>query len=166
MQDGIVVVDGEGRIRQNNPRATQLLGPLPAGRMQSLSDYAPEIAGLLEAWRKGSETTYMQRKTPRVAGELQVHFVPIGTGAPPPTVIFIEDIGRMRAQAQQMKLVALGRLTASIAHEIRNPLSSIGHAAELLDENTQAPEGERRLFEILRGNVHRPHRIVPADASL
>ncbi len=160
MQDGIVVVDGEGRIRQNNPRATQLLGPLPAGRMQSLSDYAPEIAGLLEAWRKGSETTYMQLKTPRVAGELQVHFVPIGTGDPPPTVIFIEDIGRMRAQAQQMKLVALGRLTASIAHEIRNPLSSIGHAADLLEESDAVADDERRLLEIIRGNVFRLDRIV------
>jgi len=160
MQDGIVVVDGQGRIRQNNPRATQLLGPLPAGRMQSLADYAPEIAGLLEAWRKGSETTYMQLKTPRVSGELQVHFVPIGTGDPPPTVIFIEDIGRMRAQAQQMKLVALGRLTASIAHEIRNPLSSIGHAADLLDESDTVAEDERRLLEIIHGNVFRLDRIV------
>src|SRR5258708_16391061 len=160
MQDGIVVVDGEGRIRQNNPRATQLLGPLPAGRMQSLSDYAPEIAGLLEAWRKGSETTYMQRKTPRVAGELQVHFVPIGAGTPAPTVIFIEDVGRMRAQAQQMKLVALGRLTASIAHEIRNPLSSIGHAAELLNEDESMKEGGKRLLEIIEGNVVRLDRIV------
>ena len=160
MQDGIVVVDGQGRIRQNNPRATQLLGPLSAGRMQSLSDYAPEISGLLDAWRKGSETTYMQLKTPRVAGELQVHFVPIGTGDTPPTVIFIEDIGRMRSQAQQMKLVALGRLTASIAHEIRNPLSSIGHAADLLEESDAVRDDERRLLEIIRGNVVRLDRIV------
>ena len=160
MQDGIVVVDSQGRIRQNNPRATQMLGPLPTGRMQSFSDYAPEIASLLEAWRKGSETTYMQLKTPRVAGELQVHFVPIGTGDPPPTVIFIEDIGRMRAQAQQMKLVALGRLTASIAHEIRNPLSSIGHAADLLEESDAVADDERRLLEIIRGNVGRLDRIV------
>ena len=63
----------------------------------------------------------MQLRAPRAAGELQVHFVPIGSGDPPPTVIFVEDVGRMRQQAQQMKLVALGRLTASIAHEIRNP---------------------------------------------
>jgi two-component system sensor histidine kinase PilS (NtrC family) len=160
MQDGILVVDGHGRIRQSNPRALQLLGPLPPGRWPALGGYAPEIAGLLEAWRKGSETTFMQLRAPRAAGELQVHFVPIGTGDPAPTVIFVEDVGRMRAQAQQMKLVSLGRLTASIAHEIRNPLSSIGHAAELLDEDEGLDEPEKRLLEIIRGNVFRLDRIV------
>lgn len=160
MQDGILVVDRDGRIRQNNPRATQLLGPLPQGRWPQLGDYAPEISGLLEGWRKGSETTFMQLRTPRVAGELQVHFVPIGVGAAAPTVVFIEDVGRMRAQAQQMKLVALGRLTASIAHEIRNPLSSIGHAAELLDEEGTMQAADKRLLEIIRSNVFRLDRIV------
>ncbi|MDQ3026129.1 MAG: ATP-binding protein [Pseudomonadota bacterium] len=160
MQDGILVVDAQGRIRQHNPRAMQLLGALPVGRWPLLADYAPEIAGLLEGWRKGSEGTFMQLRTPRVAGELQVHFVPIGSGDPAPAVVFVEDVGRMRAQAQQMKLVALGRLTASIAHEIRNPLSSIGHAAELMEEES-APDGEdTRLLAIIRTNVQRLDRIV------
>ncbi len=160
MQDGIVVVDGRGRIRQHNPGAAQLLGPLVPGRHALISEYAPEIATLLDKWRHGSETTYMQLRSPRTAGELQVHFVPIGTGDPPPTVIFVQDVGRMRAQAQQLKLVALGRLTASIAHEIRNPLSSIGHAAELLEEGEPMKSGEKRLLEIIRENVGRLDRIV------
>ena len=96
----------------------------------------------------------------RTGGELQVHFVPIGGGNPAPTVIFIEDVGRMRQQAQQMKLVALGRLTASIAHEIRNPLSSIGHAAELLAEDTALRDSDKRLLTIIKGNVFRLDRIV------
>src|SRR6185437_3572627 len=160
MQDGILVVDGQGRIRQTNPRAVQLLGPLPAGRWPAIGDYAPEIARLLESWRKGSETTFMQLRAPRSAGELQVHFVPIGAGQPSAAVIFVEDVGRMRQQAQQMKLVALGRLTASIAHEIRNPLSSIGHAAQLLEEDGAVADGGKRLLDIIRGNVFRLDRIV------
>ena len=160
MQDGIVVVDRDGRIRQHNPRATQLLGPLPQARWPQLADYAPEIALLLEGWRKGTEPAYMQVRTPRSGTELQIHFVPIGSGDPAPIVVFLEDVGRMRAQAQQMKLVALGRLTASIAHEIRNPLSSIGHAAELLDEDRGLAESDKRLLTIIRDNVHRLDRIV------
>jgi two-component system sensor histidine kinase PilS (NtrC family) len=159
MQDGILVVDGDGRIRQNNPRSTQLLGTLPPGRWPNLADYAPEIARLLQSWRHGSETTFMQLRTTR-GGEVQVHFVPIGGGDPAPIVIFIEDVGRMRAQAQQMKLVALGRLTASIAHEIRNPLSSIGHASELLDEEGGMADADKRLLAIIRSNVFRIDRIV------
>ncbi|HEX6634551.1 MAG TPA: ATP-binding protein [Usitatibacter sp.] len=160
MQDGILVVDGEGGIRQSNPRAAQLLGPLPAGRRPSIAEYAPEIARLLESWRRGSETTLMQLRGPRTAHELQVHFVPIGAGKPSAAVIFVEDVGRMRQQAQQMKLVALGRLTASIAHEIRNPLSSIGHAAQLLEEDGAVGSGGKRLLDIIRGNVFRLDRIV------
>jgi len=114
MQDGILVIDAQGQIRQSNPRAAQLLGSVPGGRQVALSDYAPEIARLLEGWRKGSETTYTQLRSPRVSGELQVHFVAIGAGDPPPTVVFIADVGRQRQQALQMKLVALGRLTAGI----------------------------------------------------
>jgi two-component system sensor histidine kinase PilS (NtrC family) len=160
MQDGILVVDSEGRIRQHNPRAVQLLGPLPPGRQATIGEFAPEISALLDAWHKGSATTFMQLRGPRLAGELQVHFVPIGSGNPAPTVVFVEDVGRMRQQAQQMKLVALGRLTASIAHEIRNPLSSIGHAADLLAEGEGVGDPERRLLSIIHGNVSRLDRIV------
>jgi len=160
MQDGILVVDGDGRIRQSNPRAAQLMGPIPSGRTATLTDYAPEIARLLDSWRKGSETTFMQLRSPRNAGELQIHFVPIGAGDPAPTVVFIADVGRQRQQALQMKLVALGRLTASIAHEIRNPLSSIGHAAELLEEDHAMGEASKRLLDIISGNVTRLDRIV------
>jgi len=160
MQDGILVVDGQNRIRQHNPRAAQLLGPVPVARNATIHEYSPEIAKLLEGWRRGTEQTFMQLRTPRTGGEVQVHFVPIGTGNPAPTVIFIEDVGRMRSQAQQMKLVALGRLTASIAHEIRNPLSSIGHAAELMEEERDLPPEEKRLLDIINNNVHRLDRIV------
>jgi two-component system sensor histidine kinase PilS (NtrC family) len=160
MQDGILVVDGDGRIRQSNPRAAQHLGPIPAGRAVTLADYAPEVAGLLASWRQGSETTFMQLRSPRTAGELQIHFVPIGAGDPAPTVVFIADVGRQRQQALQTKLVALGRLTASIAHEIRNPLSSIGHAAELLEEDQSMGEASKRLLDIISGNVTRLDRIV------
>lgn len=160
MQDGILVVDGQGRIRQHNPRASQLLGHLPAGRWPQLSEYAPEIARLLESWRHGSETTFMQLRMGRAGSELQVHFVPIGPGDPAASVVFVEDVGRMRAQAQQTKLVALGRLTASIAHEIRNPLSSISHAAELLEEDPDVGAEEKRLLTIIHNNVTRLDRIV------
>ncbi len=160
MQDGMLVVDPEGTIRQSNPRAIELLGTLPTGRRPLLAEYSPEVASMIAAWRRSPGVAMRPFRSPRSAAELSVHFVAIGTDDPPPTVVFIEDVGRLREQAQQMKLVALGRLTASIAHEIRNPLSSINHAAELLAESEHAQAGDDRLVHIIRDNVHRLDRIV------
>ncbi len=160
MQDGLLVVDGAGAIRQHNPRAAALLGTLPPGKRPMLADYAPEVAELLEGWRRGSENPFAPLRSPRSGAELQVHFVAIGTGKPPPVVVFVEDADRARREARQMKLVALGRLTASIAHEIRNPLSSIGHAADLLGEEAGEGGENRRLVAIIRDNVFRLDRMV------
>jgi two-component system sensor histidine kinase PilS (NtrC family) len=75
-------------------------------------------------------------------------------------VMFLEDAAKIREQAQQVKLAALGRLTANIAHEIRNPLSAIGHAAELLGEEGRADPRLARLTRIIGDNTARLDRIV------
>jgi two-component system sensor histidine kinase PilS (NtrC family) len=75
-------------------------------------------------------------------------------------VIFLEDLSRIQRQAQQMKLASLGRLTANIAHEIRNPLSAINHAAELLIEDTSEASGAMRLLQIIHDNTQRLDRMV------
>jgi two-component system sensor histidine kinase PilS (NtrC family) len=74
-------------------------------------------------------------------------------------VLFLEDTTRAREEAQQLKLAALGRLTANIAHEIRNPLAAISHAAELLgEERRDAQRG--RLTRIIHDNTLRLERLV------
>jgi two-component system sensor histidine kinase PilS (NtrC family) len=67
MQDGMLVVDPEGTIRSHNPRAAQLLGPLPGGRRPLLAEYSPEIARIMESWRRGPETTFLQFRSPRTS---------------------------------------------------------------------------------------------------
>ncbi|HUW76250.1 MAG TPA: HAMP domain-containing sensor histidine kinase, partial [Gallionella sp.] len=74
-------------------------------------------------------------------------------------VIFLEDMRRVRAEAQQIKLAALGRLTANIAHEVRNPLSAISYATELLQEEL-ADSRNRRLLQIVLDNTLRINQIV------
>lgn len=84
-------------------------------------------------------------------------------------VVFLEDLLRVEQRAQQLKLAAMGRLTASIAHEIRNPLAAIAHAGALLEEETGSQlglqfdaqrKGTQRMVSIVRENAQRLNRIV------
>jgi len=91
---------------------------------------------------------------------ISARFVPVGRSRDVGAVIFLEDLTRVQAQARQMKLAALGRLTANIAHEVRNPLSAISHATELLQEEPALNETVTRLLAIIHDNTRRLDRMV------
>ena len=92
-------------------------------------------------------------------GGRDIRLRPLERGAEQFSVLLVEDTTRAREQAQQLKLAALGRLTANIAHEIRNPLAAISHATELLSEEKRAGDRER-LTRIIRDNAGRLERLV------
>jgi two-component system sensor histidine kinase PilS (NtrC family) len=160
MQDGVVVVDERGVIRQINSQAIAHLGPLSlSGREVKLQDYAPQLAARLEQWRQDPEATFEPLPTAIGQQSTADRFVPVGLARNVGVVIFLEDLSRVQQQAQQLKLAALGRLTANIAHEIRNPLSAINHATELLMEDT-ARGAQPRLLQIIHDNTQRLDRMV------
>ena len=159
MQDGVVVVDGAGVIRQVNKQAQTLLGALGGRNGALLVDYAPNLAAHLGRWRSGASgvsSGYAASMDERHG----LRFVPVSERPEAGTVIFLEDLSRVREGAQQMKLAAIGRLTANIAHEIRNPLGSISHAAQLLHEEADASATTRRLLGIIHDNTQRLNRMV------
>ncbi|HTE14206.1 MAG TPA: HAMP domain-containing sensor histidine kinase, partial [Burkholderiales bacterium] len=159
MPDGVIVVDGGGVVRQVNTRAEAFLGVLRGRENMMLIDYAPTLAAHLARWRAGTADLW----SGYVASMDERHglrFVPVGAQPDAGTVIFLEDLTRVREQAQQMKLAAIGRLTANIAHEIRNPLGSISHAAQLLHEEPESSPGTRRLLGIIHDNTQRLNRMV------
>ena len=164
MHDGVLVVDAKQRVRASNPQAENLFGSILPDSQPALSQYAPELAARLKRWRESSESGLLPMNSPIDNREMTTRFVSIGdnhggSGALS-TVIFLIDLSEQRQQVRQVKLAALGRLTASIAHEIRNPLSSINHAAELLQEDETQSEGNQRLVTIISHNALRLDRMV------
>jgi two-component system sensor histidine kinase PilS (NtrC family) len=157
MQDGVLVVDGDGTILQMNARAEQLLRKIITPN-SSLAVTFPILFGQYALWK---QTGSASRDTLQLDVGLQarVRFVPIEGKADNGAVIFLEDMRRIRAEAQQIKLAALGRLTANIAHEVRNPLSAISYATELLQEE-QGDARSRRLLQIVLDNTLRINQIV------
>jgi two-component system sensor histidine kinase PilS (NtrC family) len=161
MPDGVLVVDHRLHLRQLNDQAiTLLMLPERMREEMPLDECAPSVAALLRLWIAGNPGTE-SKFTLTIAGrELQLQFAPVGAGREQGAVIFISDMSQVQSQAQQLKLAALGRLTANIAHEIRNPLSAIGHAAQLLQEDAGADPTQRRLLDIVGSNVQRLDGMV------
>ena len=161
MDDGVLVVDERGVIRQRNVRAELLLGPVPhAFDEVRLGDYSPQLWEQFKHWRQNAVGGYEPIRSPLLARPLAVRFVPVGRSRDLGAVIFLQDPTRLQGQARQMQLAALGRLTANIAHEIRNPLSAISHAAELLQEEPGLDASVARLLRIIHDNTLRLDRMV------
>ncbi|MDO4896421.1 MAG: ATP-binding protein [Moraxella sp.] len=81
-------------------------------------------------------------------------------------LIIIEDIGREQSHAQKLKLESLGQLSASIAHEIRNPLGAISQASQLLMEHTQADDSNAELYQMIFQQTRRVNDIIEDVLSL
>lgn len=158
--DGLLAVRGDGVVRHASPRALALLGvsPVAAGviRLEALSPELAQLAGALQPDETATLTT--------PSAQLRVRSIPLE--APDASrVLVLEDQSQAERAAQRLKLAALGRLTANIAHEIRNPLSAISHAAQLLREETHDP-AQGRLTGIIENNARRLDRLVEEVLTL
>ncbi|MDP2805655.1 MAG: ATP-binding protein [Gallionellaceae bacterium] len=160
MPDGVLVVDERGIVRQSNPSAERLLGiSFALENKIELERYSPLLAALFAAWRQNSALGNEVLRLPDTHRLVRVRFSAVQRESFWGVVIVLEDMQRVQDQAQQVKLAALGRLTANIAHEVRNPLSSISYAAELLKEG-QITSAQARLTQIILDNTARLNRIV------
>lgn len=157
MQDGVLVLSSDATVRQSNPRARHLLG-LHGGSEVLLSACSPELAAGFATWCADASVDAVLVRVPTNGMQLRARFIRTES-TESDVLVFLEDMSRLQEQAQQMKLAALGRLTANIAHEIRNPLSAISHAGELMREERRGQLHER-LLRIVLDNAQRLERIV------
>ena len=163
LRESILVVDADDHIRLINESAAEILGDRSAVPGALLGEAAPKLLYFLSTWRQEPD---LPPTTPAsfVAADggrvIQPHFAPLGGANPGPVLIFLEDTSLQDETVRQTKLAALGRLSASIAHEIRNPVGAMSHAGQLLAESPNLGEDERRLTEIIRTNAERVSTII------
>jgi two-component system, NtrC family, sensor histidine kinase PilS len=166
LRESLLVVDTRDRIRLINESAAQILGDSNAYPEALLGESSPRLLYLLETWRQNQtnvaafpepEQTFTAADGARI---IRAHFAPLGNADPAPVLVFLEDTTLLNEKVQQSKLAALGRLSASIAHEIRNPVGAMSHAGQLLGESPNLSDAERRLTEIMRSNAERVSGII------
>lgn len=164
MRTGVIVVDTGGQVRLANDAALQNFdaeGTRPA----DLAVLSPRLQQEWEAWQR--EPRWQPGGFTTENGKAAVlHFMQLAGGTQAGTLIFLEDPELVAEQVRQMKLATLGRLTASIAHEIRNPLAAISHANQLLGESPRLDSEDRRLGEIIREHAKRMEHIVETVMQL
>ncbi|MGB7542764.1 MAG: HAMP domain-containing sensor histidine kinase [Burkholderiales bacterium] len=158
VQDGVLVVDANGLVHQHNRQVSVLLGR-QAPELGQIEEYSEEIAQKLAAWRSTGGQSVVSMRLADSGRLVRARFAAAGGTGSSFSLVFLEDLSRLQEQARQLKLAALGRLTANIAHEIRNPLSAITYAGDLLQEESRAPQKER-LAQIIRDNAQRLDRMV------
>jgi two-component system, NtrC family, sensor histidine kinase PilS len=161
LRESLLVVDAADRIRLINESAAEILGDNQAVPGALVGEVSPRLLYSLTTWRQrdrgeNSPSSFVAADGARV---IQPHFAPLGA-APGPTLMFLEDTSLMAERVQQGKLAALGRLSASIAHEIRNPVGAMSHAGQLLAESANIGPDERRLTDIIRNNSERVSTII------
>ncbi|MBI3777049.1 MAG: ATPase [Gammaproteobacteria bacterium] len=160
MQSGIVVVDADLRVRLMNESAWFMLGMPVMNNNVTLRQLSSPLAEQLRHWRDNNALAPQVFRASDTHNNLLPRFTRVGSPKTSGTLIFLEDSTLLAQQAQQMKLASLGRLTASIAHEVRNPLGAISHAGQLLSESPQLNAGDKRLTEIIQTQSRRMNAII------
>jgi len=159
MSTGVIVTDGFQNIRLINRAAWVHLGMPESTQSKRLDQVATPLARQLNLWRRKNHYRSKPFRNTATGPNLLPHFSPIGDSKEN-AIIFLDDTSVLTQQAQNLKLASLGRLTASIAHEIRNPLGALSHAAQLIRESEQLDPANLELVEIIEKNSLRVNEII------
>jgi two-component system sensor histidine kinase PilS (NtrC family) len=170
LSEGVMVIDAQGQVHAANPAARGLLGFI------EIDDKQPFALAAQAGWqplRELSGRTFEQRRPQWAeialeeegASPRRIHVRTRLTVPEEDTlteglcVMFLHDLREMEARLRTEKLAAMGRMSAAVAHEIRNPLAAIAQANELMEEDLKEP-GLKQLSSLVRKNTQRLQQIV------
>jgi two-component system sensor histidine kinase PilS (NtrC family) len=164
MESGVLAVDHDDQLLLGNSSAWQLLQCPVQQEGTSLERLSNKLNEELEIWRatSRSDPVIVEHGDKR----LICRFQRIGDHKQSTVLVFLDDNYLVTQHAQQLKLASLGHLSATIAHEIRNPLGAISHAAQLLAESKDVVPNDRRLTEIITNHCQRLDEIVDRILSM
>lgn len=158
MQTGIIVIDQDEKVLHCNDAARHLLA---LGLQETQSITLPRVLHQqLNDWLHHPGNRQVKFRHDNDGPEIIASFTYLKTGNSVNILVFLEDDTQLSSRAQHLKLMSLGRLTASIAHEVRNPLGAISHAAQLLNESPQLQQSEARLIGIINTHCLRMNAII------
>jgi two-component system, NtrC family, sensor histidine kinase PilS len=160
LQSGIIVVDDNFKVRLYNESASNLLGVRSQIQNSHLITISPQLVSFINNWLNETGKSTFIIQSAEGSGDVQASLVKLRMGDKIDILIFLDDVSKLRQQAQQLKLASLGRLTASIAHEVRNPLGAISHAAQLLKESDVLDFEEKKLTSIITEQSVRVNSII------
>jgi len=167
LQTGIIVLDQEGSIQHLNPTAWDMLGQPEDWRDNNLMRFSPELNAHLKFW--------LENVSPKVVSydikhwkttEFTMRLSQLGIRNQGVILMYLEDTRAQREKQQDVKMASLGQLTANIAHEIRNPLGAISHAAQLLSESPHLDKADERMIQIIQSNSKRMNGTIESVLNL
>ena len=161
LRTGVLLVDNRGQLRLANEAAMLLLSDTSdhPGEGRDLQLAAPALAKCLQVWRDTGRTDDTPLQLAPDLPDVVPRFTRLRAGSDQ-VLVFLDDTSIVSRQAETMTLATLGRFSASLAHEIRNPLAAINYAVQLLEESKDLPTADLRLLEIVRQQGQRMNGIV------
>jgi two-component system, NtrC family, sensor histidine kinase PilS len=158
MRTGVLVVDASNKLQLSNEAAWNLLGQ-PSPNEQFLGALSPVLARRLDDWQRGRPSASEALSLGTEGIEVIPRFAKL-SASDGLVLIFLDDASLVSRRAEELTLSTLGRLAASIAHEVRNPLAAISYSAQLLEESPELPETDKRLVEIILSHCQRMNGII------